>query len=169
MSLTIEPIYNDQMQQIADLILPIQQIEFNVPITLEAQPDLLDIEANYHQNGGCFWGVKHEGEVVGTIALIAIGHNAGAIRKMFVKKEFRGKETGIAQRLLGTLIDYCRKHGISDLYLGTVEVLKAAHRFYERNNFERIDAGNLPAYFPRMAVDTIFYSLHLDLPDQDAK
>jgi N-acetylglutamate synthase-like GNAT family acetyltransferase len=169
MPLTIEPIYNDQMQQVADLILPIQQIEFNVPITLEAQPDLLDIEANYHKNGGCFWGVKHEEEVVGTIALIATGHNAGAIRKMFVKKEFRGKETGIAQHLLDTLIDYCRTHGISHLYLGTVEVLKAAHRFYERNNFERIDADNLPAYFPRMAIDTIFYSLHLDLPDQDAK
>jgi N-acetylglutamate synthase-like GNAT family acetyltransferase len=167
--LTIEPIFNDQIQQVSNLILPIQQIEFNVPVTLKDQPDLLDIEANYHKNGGGFWGVKHEREVVGTIALIALGHNAGAIRKMFVKKEFRGKEMGIAQRLLETLLDYCRNHGITDIYLGTVDVLKAAHRFYERNNFERINADDLPSYFPRMAIDTIFYSLHLDLPHQDAK
>lgn len=159
---TIGPATNEYCQQVIDLILPIQQIEFNVPITLEAQPDLLDIEANYQRQGGGFWIAKKDQQVVGTIGLLSTGHRAGAVRKMFVKKEFRGKELGIATRLLDTLLNYSRTEGITDLYLGTVDMLKAAHRFYERNGFQRIDVKGLPGYFPRMKADNIFYHLHLN-------
>ena len=160
-NLTIAPIFNNDCEQIIDLILPIQQIEFNVPITIEGQPDLLDVETNYHQGGGNFWGAKINGELVGTIALINTGNNAGALRKMFVKKEFRGREYGIGQQLLEVLVAYCREKNITDIYLGTVDMLKAAHRFYEKNNFNRIEVEDLPAYFPRMMADNRFYHLHL--------
>lgn len=90
---------------------------------------------HYHNTGGGFWGAKNGEELVGSIALIATGHNAGAIRKMFIKKEFRGKEKGTAQQLLEKLIDYSKEKEITDLYLGTVDMLKAAHRFYEKNGF----------------------------------
>ncbi len=55
-SFNIISLNNAHSRQIIDLILPIQQIEFNVPVTLEGQPDLLDIETNYHQTGGNFLG-----------------------------------------------------------------------------------------------------------------
>jgi GNAT superfamily N-acetyltransferase len=159
--LLITPLFNDSTEQILNLILPIQQLEFNVPLTREAQPDLLDIEAFYHQAGGGFWGATANGELVGTIALLAIGHQAGAVRKMFVKKEYRGKDLGIAQLLLNTLLTDCRAKGITDVYLSTVDVLKAAQRFYERNGFERQQSAQMPPYFPRMAVDNVYYHLHL--------
>jgi len=160
-NLTIAPIFNDDCAAVIDLILPIQQIEFNVPITIEGQPDLLDIESNYHQKGGNFWGAKIDGELAGTIALMNTGHNACALRKMFVKKEFRGKEYGIAQKLLDVLVAYCAEQHITDIYLGTVDMLKAAHRFYEKNDFLRIEVADLPSYFPRMMADNRFYHLHL--------
>lgn len=159
---TIRMIDNQFCQQVIDIILPIQQIEFNVPITIEDQPDLHDIEANYHQTGGGFWGAMVDGELVGTIALIATGHQAGAIRKMFVKKDFRGKELGLAQQLLNQLIAYCKTNQITDLYLGTVNKLAAAIRFYERNNFKQIKKTDLPSYFPVMNADNVFYHLHLN-------
>ncbi|WPU93539.1 GNAT family N-acetyltransferase [Mucilaginibacter sabulilitoris] len=155
------PLNNDHCEQIIDIILPIQQIEFNVPVTLETQPDLLDIETNYHKTGGNFWGAAHNDQIIGTIGLIAIGNNAAALRKMFVRKEYRGKEFGTALLLLNTLIDYCRQNQITDIYLGTVDVLTTAHRFYERNGFTRIDKANLPPSFPLMGIDTMFYHLHL--------
>ena len=164
MEINIKSLTNAHSQPILDLILPIQQIEFNVPVTREAQPDLLDIDTYYSATGGGFWGAFDQDRLVGTIALIATGHHAGALRKMFVQKEYRGKEWGIAHGLLQTLEDYCTKCGITDLYLGTVKILIASHRFYERNGFQRIDKEALPAYFPRMAVDTIFYHLHLAKP-----
>lgn len=161
-AVTIKTLNNSHCEQIIDIIIPIQQIEFNVPVTLEGQPDLLDIETNYHQTGGNFWGAYVNGEMVGTIALIAIGGNAGAVRKMFVRKQYRGKELGIAQLLLETLITYCKQQNINAIYLGTIDVLKAAHRFYEKNGFTQLSKTDLPKSFPLMGADNIFYELHLD-------
>jgi len=160
--LKIARLNNQSCEQVIGLILPIQQIEFNVDIDLAAQPDLLDIETNYDATGGAFWGAWLNGELIGTIALIAVPeHQSGAIRKMFVKKEFRGKELGLAQSLLQTLIAYSRQHNIKELYLGTKDILQAACRFYERNGFAQVEMEKLPSYFPRMAVDNVFYSLDL--------
>ena len=161
MDLKITPIFNDAQQQILDLILPIQQIEFNVPVTLEGQPDLLDIEMHYHETGGGFWGAWINNQLVGTIAMISTGNQSCAIRKMFVKKEYRGKETGVAQLLLDTLMDFCTSHQITSIYLGTVDMLKAAHRFYEKNGFARIPGEQLPDYFPRMMGENVYYHLLL--------
>ncbi|MFT3827665.1 MAG: GNAT family N-acetyltransferase [Chitinophagaceae bacterium] len=161
MKLEIKPLSNDYCEEIVQIILPIQQDEFKVAVTLEDQPDLLDIETHYQGTGGGFWGAFYEGQLVGTIALISTGHQAGAIRKMFVKQAFRGKELGIAQQLLNVLLQYSKEHQITDLYLGTVTQLKAAQRFYERNGFEKINKTDLPSYFPLMAADNVFYHLHL--------
>jgi GNAT superfamily N-acetyltransferase len=158
----ISTLNNDYCNEIIDLILPIQQIEFNVPVTIEDQPDLSDIETNYHQTGGGFWGALQEGQLVGTIALISIGDGAGAIRKMFVRKEFRGKELRIAQRLFDNMVTYCKNNGIVDLYLGTVNKLEAAIRFYERNGFVQLNKTDLPASFPIMSADNVFFHLHLN-------
>lgn len=160
-TISIEQINNAYCERIINLILPIQQIEFNVPVTLEGQPDLLDIELNYQQGGGNFWGALLGEELVGTIALINTGHQACALRKMFVKKEFRGQEFRIAQLLLKRLIEFCKQNNIQHIYLGTVDMLKAAHRFYEKNGFEEIDVNLLPAYFPRMMADNKFYHLQI--------
>ncbi len=160
-SLEITPLDNTFCEQIIDIIIPIQQIEFGVPVTLAGQPDLLDIETNYHQTGGNFWGAKVDGRLVGTIALIAIDGKAGALRKMFVRKEFRGRELGIAQQLLDELLAFCREHDINAIYLGTVDMLKAAHRFYEKNGFTQLAKADLPPSFPLMGADNIFYELHL--------
>ena len=155
----ISPINNQHTNDIIDLITNIQQQEFKIPITVHDQPDLLDIETNYHAGGGNFWGAFAGEELVGTIALIDIGHNAGTIRKMFIKDGHRG--TGLAQQLLDTLLQYAKEKNIAHLYLGTSAVLKAAHKFYERNGFVLTPVEQFPPYFPRMAVVTMFYQLKI--------
>lgn len=162
MKLQIQPIGNSYSEQAVELILTIQQKEFNIPITIEDQPDLLQMESFYKEAGGNFFGAFVDGELVGTIALIKFDERAGAIRKMFVRKEFRGKELNIAQELLKVLISFCHKNRINDLYLGTITVLKAAQRFYERNHFVKIEKGNLPEKFPLMSADDVFYHLNID-------
>ena len=155
--ITIEPFELQDTNHIVSLILNIQQNEFQVPITINEQQDLLNISTFYQQKRGNFWVAKFNNEVVGTIALIDCGDNIGTIRKMFVKKEFRGKEHGIAQRLLNTLEESARTNTIKSLYLGTLERLEAAIRFYERNGFTLIQKQNLPTVFPLMPVDTHFF------------
>ena len=155
--ITIQPFEDQDTDHIVNLILNIQQNEFQVPITINEQQDLLNIPTFYQQKKGNFWVAKFNDEVVGTIALIDCGDNIGTIRKMFVKKEFRGKEFGIAQRLLNTLEESARTNTIKSLYLGTLERLQAAIRFYERNGFTLIQKQNLPTVFPLMPVDTHFF------------
>ena len=101
-------------------------------------------------------------ELVGTIALVKYADQEGAIRKMFVKKEYRGKELAIAQQLLEILIAYSKENGVEHLYLGTVSILEAALRFYERNHFVRIEKEALPEQFPLMSADNVFCHLTLN-------
>ncbi|MGE5107709.1 MAG: GNAT family N-acetyltransferase [Sphingobacteriales bacterium] len=144
-------------QQIIDLILNIQNNEFGIPVTIEQQKDLLIIPSFYQQQKENFWIALDEDKVVGTIALIDIGNKQTALRKMFVHKDYRGKEKAVAALLLQKVNDWCKEKDINEIYLGTVEVLKAAQRFYEKNDYVRIEKKELPVKFPVMEVDTVFY------------
>ncbi len=142
---------------IADLITSIQQHEFQIPIDIEDQPDLLDIQAFYQHGMGNFWvALSPSHHVIGTIGVLDIGNHQGVIRKMFVHADWRGK-TGVATALLTTASFVSKHQGISSLYLGTTEAFKAAHRFYEKHGFEPLPVEDLPPAFPRMSVDTRFY------------
>jgi putative acetyltransferase len=121
----------------------------------------MDITNFYQKNKGNFWVKVLDNQVVGTIALIDIGENQGCIRKMFVKSEFRGKEWGVAQDLLANLLIWAKNQGMTELFLGTLQIMHAAHRFYQKNGFIEIDRANLPPNFPLMAVDNMFFKLNL--------
>jgi GNAT superfamily N-acetyltransferase len=82
-----------------------------------------------------------------------------ALRKMFVAPSYRGRECGVAQRLLDTLLDWSRARAVRQIYLGTTARFHAAHRFYEKNGFRLVEPTELPASFPVMQVDTRFYAL----------
>jgi GNAT superfamily N-acetyltransferase len=157
----IVPFSSDHQAGVIDVILSIQRDEFGVSITVEDQPDLRDIPGFYQKRAGNFWVALSDGEVVGTIALRDIGNHQGALRKMFVRPGYRGKEQGVARRLLEELIFSATKAGIRDLYLGTIDKFVAAHRFYEKNGFVQVSAAALPKAFPFMGVDTRFYHRRL--------
>lgn len=146
---------------VKSLILNIQQNEFLIPITAEDQPDLSIIPDFYQIKNGQFWVALHQGELVGTIALIDCGEGVGCIRKMFVKKEFRGKPHQIAQQLLNLLIEWSTAKGFKNLYLGTIARLEAAMSFYQKNGFRPIPKAELPEVFPAMSLDTHFFQLAL--------
>lgn len=152
--------YADHHRQgVLDVILPIQQIEFGLPITLRDQPDLLDIPGYYRKGAGNFWVALAGQQVVGTIALLDIGKGEGALRKMFVRAPYRGAVLGVARRLLDALLAWCDIQGLQRVYLGTNTQLRAAHRFYEKNDFRKIARRELPAAFPVVPVETLFYRL----------
>ena len=87
----IVPYESTFQEEVVDLIVHIQQKEYNVSITKEEQPDLLEIETFYQKDHGNFWVAIYDGKVVGTVALLDIENHQVALRKMFVQKEFRGK------------------------------------------------------------------------------
>jgi N-acetylglutamate synthase-like GNAT family acetyltransferase len=146
---------------VLNVILPIQQQEFGIPITEVDQPDLTNVPQFYQTGIGGFWVARSNGEVVGTVGLKDIGAGQAALRKMFVAAPFRGRELGVASMLLDALLAHARVQAISEIFLGTTEKFLAAHRFYEKKGFKELQKAELPESFPIMAVDSKFYVLSL--------
>lgn len=155
----IIPFATEHTSGVISLILPIQQSEFEIQITLEDQPDLQDIPNFYRTGVGNFWVALDGPTVVGSVALLDIGNRQAALRKMFVAASHRGPEHGVAKQLLGALVQWSRTHGVEQIFLGTTSKFLAAHRFYEKNGFREVQCAELPKNFPVMAVDTKFYCM----------
>lgn len=144
-------------EEVGKLIVSIQREEFGVPITLEDQPDLKTIETFYQKGNGNFWVAVVNEKIIGTIALIDIGHEEVALRKMFVLKGFRGDPFRTGQLLMDEAFRWMKQKGVQAVTLGTLERFEAAQKFYQRNGFTKIAKDKLPDYFPRMPLDTTFF------------
>ena len=153
----IQPFSAPHADGVVALILPIQQAEFGIPVTIADQPDLKNITGFYQHGNGNFWLALDGGTVVGTVALLDIGEQQVALRKMFVASSHRGSEHGVALRLFDTAMAWCASRGVRDVYLGTTAQFLAAHRFYEKNGFSEVSRADLPQSFPVMKVDSKFY------------
>lgn len=147
---------------VENMILPIQQVEFGVKITRDEQGDLIDIAGVFQQGKGNFWVALSDEKVVGTIGLVDIGNQQVALKKMFVASDYRGKETGVAAALMARAKEWCVENSIRQIFLGTVDQMHAAHRFYEKNGFVNLATKDLPAAFPIVTVDTKFMVCSLD-------
>lgn len=159
--LTIAPFAAADEDAVIDLIVPIQSIEFGVPITADDQPDLRTIPEFYQRDAGGFWVARDTDRIVGTIALKDFGGGHAALRKMFVAADRRGRDHGVGGHLLDALLRHARAAGLTTIILGTTEAFVAAHRFYEKNGFTAIAKQDLPPGFPLMPLDTRFYMLAL--------
>lgn len=156
--IAIEPFTPGDRDDVVALILSIQRDEFGFAITANDQPDLLSVPEFYQQGTGGFWVARSGDKIVGTIALKDIENGQAALRKMFVLASYRGAELAVGARLLAELIGHARRQRLREVFLGTTDKFRAAHRFYEKNGFRRIEKDALPAAFPFMAVDTRFYT-----------
>ena len=143
------PAYGDE---VGDLIVGIQRGEFAIDITADQQPDLRAIASFYQARNGNFWVALDGERVVGTISLLDIGNQQVALRKMFVRVEYRGPRYGTARHLLATLLPWARRRGVREVFLGPTPMFHAAHRFYEKSGFSEIDVSDLPEAFPGMEV-----------------
>ena len=153
----------DETQGVVQLVLSIQREEFGIPITFEDQPDLQDIRQFFQFGHGDFWLALDPDTqaVVGTTGLLDIGDGMTVLRKMFVHPAYRGRPHRTAQQLMESVFAHCRQRGVRQILLGTIDKYHAAHRFYEKNGFSLVDEADLPATFPRMAVDNRFYAITL--------
>lgn len=108
-----------------------------------------------------FWIASHEAEIVGSIGILVISNDHAILRSMFVKASFRGRDINVSSLLLKTVIDWAKTKNLSAIYLGTMTQFKAAHKFYEKNKFQKITSSELPIDFIKNPIDDIYYKLSL--------
>lgn len=149
-------------KEIVSLILDIQNNEAKIGLTLIEQPDLLDIEASYRQNGGEFWLALSDGNVIGTLGLMMKERNCAVMKKFFVKKEFRSQKVGLA--LYNKLLEFAENAGVRHIILDTPSVACVSHKFYEKNGFRRISKDELPVPYSYPDRDSFLYMPDLQKP-----
>ncbi|MEE0706072.1 MAG: GNAT family N-acetyltransferase [Adlercreutzia sp.] len=138
------------------LILAVQNDEFGLGLSLDEQPDLINIFDSYNAAGGMFWvALGDEGDIVGTIGVVNLGGGIGVLKKFFVRPDYRTRKVGLA--LYQALETFCEKAGFTTLILDTPSIAHDSHRFYERNGFRRIAAEELPVSYTYPDRDSLLY------------
>ena len=107
-----------------------------------------------------YWVAIDDGNVIGTVGLNIVARY-GVLKRMMLNQAFRGQEKGVAQLLLATVLDTCTREALETLYLGTIDKMIAAEKFYLRNGFIRMERSELPATFPDNPIDNTYYKLKL--------
>jgi len=154
---TIRRFRIEDLPEVTELVIRIQANEFGLRMTAAAQPDLVDPLAIFGPGAGNFWVAELFGKIVGCIGLQDLGNGQAMLRKMFVAAEWRGKQNGVAARLMSKLLQWGERRGVSEIYLGTFEAFAAARRFYEKSGFEPCSEAALPKSFERHPLEEHFY------------
>lgn len=144
------------------LILGIQNNEFHLGISLNEQPDLIQIKRHYLDIGGGFWlALNQEEQVIGTIALQKETEEIGILKKFFISEAYRGREFGISQKLYETLLDFAKKEKFVILLLDSPAEAKRSHAFYRKMGFQLIGKDALPISYTYPDRNSCIFSLKL--------
>lgn len=146
-------------EDIISLILSIQNYETKIDLSLEEQPDLLNIAESYQKDSGEFWIAQSDGKVIGTLGLMLKEKNCAVMKKFFVKKEYRSKKVGLA--LYKKLLEFAKEKKVKYIILDTPGAAKTSRRFYEKAGFYKIDKTQLPVPYSFPDRESILYMLDL--------
>ena len=140
-------------QQTKKFIETILENEFGYPA--KKRHDIDNIPHHY-QDGGEFWIVLDNKNIIGTIGLEKCGNSTGLIRRMYIDRAYRRR--GIGQRLLQKVLGFARAKGYTEIFVSTEERFVAGNKFYLKEGFSRVKV--LPKETPNYN-DTIFYKMKL--------
>ena len=96
------------------------------------------LPASYTDRGGAFFVADDGGRVIGTAGVYPLEPNVFELRKMYLRKDARGRGVGAA--LFDACLAYCRARGARTVVLDTHDSMATAIAFYERRGFVRDDA-----------------------------
>ena len=113
-------------------------------------PDLDDPDAVY----AALWVALSAGDLVGSVALRDLGEGAFELKRMYLRREVRGR--GLGKRLLATALDHARAMGADVVRLDTSERMETARHLYEAYGFARV-----PGFAPRQGQQRLLYELRL--------
>ncbi|KAM6132373.1 putative N-acetyltransferase camello [Pterocles gutturalis] len=116
--------------------------------------DLRDIAAAYAPAAGArFWVAEADERVVGTAGVRPAEDGELALKRMVVRKEYRG--LGIGTALCRAALAFARESGCRAVVLNTLTVQREARALYERVGFRPHRRYVLPTAYGRLANCTV--------------
>jgi len=87
--------------------------------------------------GERIWIVEQNGEIMGTVGVVAETQETAVIRWLLVDPSLRGQ--GIGREIMERAVSFARKSGYRSVYLWTVEILEAAALLYLSLGFQIVE------------------------------
>ncbi|XOV86801.1 MAG: GNAT family N-acetyltransferase [Pseudomonadota bacterium] len=121
--------------------------------------------AGLAQPGLTFWTAREQGELLGCVALKALGNYQGELKSM--RTVTRHLRRGVASALLGHLLETARDRGYEQLFLetGSMAAFAPARALYLRFGFDYCEP------FADYVADpnSVFMTRHLNPPGLDLR
>lgn len=117
----IKPADNAQVRELIDEIM---RDEFGASAQAYARHDLDDPAAYYSGAKDVFLVAEKDGKIIGTVAIKEDSPDTALLRRVFVRREFRGK--GYGDRLMRSALKFCfARHYQNINFRGTDKMQKA--------------------------------------------
>jgi ribosomal protein S18 acetylase RimI-like enzyme len=134
-----------------------QEYALAIGIDLEYQgfaSELAALPAPYVSPHGALFIAYVNGEVAGCAALRPLGHEAGEMKRLYVRP--RHRKTGVGKRLIDAIIETARHSGFHTLHLDTLPSMTSAQALYRKLGFVET-----PPYSDTYLPGTRFYARSL--------
>ena len=95
---------------------------------------------NVYQKQGDFWLLRDGGRMIGSIALRALDHSTGEVKRFYLLPEYRRK--GCGKRLLEKAIQTAPQFGFKKLRLDTTSRSTTAIHLFQKYGFKEIPRYN---------------------------
>ena len=102
--------------------------------------DLFNIVENYKEGLFGVIELKDTLALVGSFALFPLSNSVVELRKMYIKKEFRGN--GLGKWVIDFCEAYAQKKGFEEITLETASPLKEAYQLYRAKGYELVEKEN---------------------------
>jgi N-acetylglutamate synthase-like GNAT family acetyltransferase len=90
--------------------------------------------ARAHSDRERIWIVEQDGQIAGSIAIVAASQNEAQLRWMLLTPDIRGH--GLGRYLVETALDFSKEQGYSTVFLWTVSLLTVATSLYQSVGFQ---------------------------------
>ena len=109
--------------------------ELNVDLCFQDfNKELQEISSIYNSPSGILLLLKNENSFIGCIGLRKTSDEISEMKRMYIKKEFRGK--GLSRNLISKLFSFARKMNYKSVRLDTLPQMKEAISLYQSLGFK---------------------------------
>lgn len=148
-------------QEVINIVLHFQNDGTRPTVTVDDQPDLLNIKTNYIKTGGNFWIAKEDNKLIGTIGLLPYNNEIAILKKFFVYENYQGKPYHIGRKLYENLLNFALDKGYKLIILDTPHNTTRAHDFYTKAGFKMVNQIDLPIQYSHPYSDCDYFILKL--------